>query len=109
MCTSLIEAKFNKTTTKLLELGGVQAVVLLAFNDSAHQELSFEQLLGLTGLDAAELRKQLISLSMLEHQILTLIDDSAPLKMLEAGADAKSLMMSKKKSIKKTITNKDVF
>jgi len=57
--------------------------VLLAFNDlpSEERELTFDQLKDRTGLDHQELKKQLISLSMLEHQVLQLVDDESPLKM----------------------------
>ena len=78
MCTCLMEAKINPKTTKLFDLSGTQAVVLLAFNSlpASAPTLSFEQLIEITGLDAPELKKQLISLSMLEHQVLQLSDDS---------------------------------
>ena len=33
MCTCLMEAKINAKTTKLLDLSGTQAVILLAFNE----------------------------------------------------------------------------
>ena len=108
-----MEAKINQKTTKLFDLSGTQAVVLLAFNglSASAPTLSFEQLIEVTGLDAPELKKQLISLSMLEHQVLQLQDDSQPIKMTEnADKTAKqSLMMSKKKSIKKAITKTDKF
>lgn len=76
-----MEAKINPKTTKLFDLSGTQAVVLLAFNSLpvSTPSLSFEKLLEITGLEASELKKQLISLSMLEHQVLQIIDDELPL------------------------------
>lgn len=46
MCTSLIQANFSKASVKLLELSGIQAVVLMAFNDLPpdQPELTFQQL-----------------------------------------------------------------
>lgn len=70
MCTALIQAKFSKTNTKLLDLSGTQALVLLAFNsiDNRNGEsLTLESIVETTGLQLPELKKQLISLSMLEH------------------------------------------
>ena len=44
MCTCLIEAKINPKTTKLFDLSGTQAIILLAFNElpSTDPYLSFE-------------------------------------------------------------------
>lgn len=113
MCTSLIQANFSKSSVKLLELSGIQAIVLLAFNDleQGQQELSFQQLKDLTGLEGPELRKQLISLSMSEHQVLVIVDDTMPLKMQEekAATTSKPAMLSKKMVIKKQITKDDKF
>lgn len=33
MCTALIQASFSKISVKLLDLGGIQAIILLTFND----------------------------------------------------------------------------
>ena len=48
---------------------------------------------------------------MLEHQILKIVDEAQPAKMTEATPDANTpaVMMSKKKSIKKTISKEDKF
>lgn len=92
MCTALVKATFKPKNIKLLDLSGTQALVLLAFNDAkrlmeAQEEppknpddriLSFDQLQSATGLDDEELRKQLISLSMLEHQVLVVVDNEQP-------------------------------
>ena len=73
MCTAVINAKFNPKSHKILDLSGGQAVVLLAFNEVQEEEdksLSIEKLLDMTGFEFEELAKQVLSLSMAEHQIL---------------------------------------
>lgn len=130
MCTALVEAKFKPKNVKLLDLSGTQALVLLAFNDAkrimvqeAEKEgkdatavaegsdriLSFEQLLSATGLDEEELRKQLISLSMLEHQVLHVVDNEQPAQVTESTTPDKPAVMSKRKTIRKVITKADKF
>lgn len=51
-----------------------------------------------------------MSLCMFEHQILTMVDDSQPLKMQEQTSEgSKPAMLAKKKVIKKSITKTDKF
>jgi hypothetical protein len=64
--TALIQAKFNPKNVKLFDLGGTQAIVLLAFNEleGENPSLSYEQLLEITGLNDSELKKTIITLSI---------------------------------------------
>jgi len=55
----LLQAKYNPKNVKLFDLGGTQAIVLLAFNDleGDQKSLSYEQLMEVTGLNDSELKK----------------------------------------------------
>ena len=116
--TALLQAKYNPKNIKLFDLGGTQAIVLLAFNDLTgdQKSLSYEELLEVTGLSDSELKKAIITLSISQMQILKIVDDETPIQVIEkqnsqTNPDGKSqpLMMSKTKSIKKTISKQDRF
>lgn len=74
-----------------------QAVIVLAFNE--HERLNFAQLKETTGLSEAELKRQLVSLTMADHQILINKEESKESKTLKASGGV----------IKRTITEDDVF
>jgi hypothetical protein len=106
-----MEAKINAKTTKLFDLSGTQAVILLAFNelDVSDPFITFDKLQEVSELDPAELKKQLISLSMLEHKLLLLQDEKASVQVVKAAAEETPLVMAKAKSFKKTIAKADKF
>ena len=110
MCTAQIEARFGPNNIKLLELSGIQAIVLLSFNDlTGDKQMSLQELIDKTGLESSELRKTVISLSMVENQIIKSVEDQSPLKMQESETANVPAMMSKKKTIKKGISATDKF
>jgi len=51
-----------------------QAVILLVFN--TRQQLSYMELLSITGLSDNELKRQIVSLTMNEHQVLIIKQSS---------------------------------
>ena len=82
MSTALIYATFDPSKpkmTKQLEVSGMQAICLLAFNEA--EEYSHTELKEKTGFNDQELNLQLISLSQLEHKVL--LKTSAPEKPAE--------------------------
>ena len=123
MSTSLIFAKFdlNKPTlVKQLEMSGMQAICLLAFNDQ--EEYTYAELQKKTGFTDQELNIQLISLACLDQKVLLAIKPEVKEeeeKKDEATGDEKkddpnltkkkSKMAENKKSFKKTITKEDLF
>jgi len=65
MGTCSLEARFSEKIVKTLELSCAQAVILLNFNQ--YEKIGYEQMQDLTGMSEDELKKQLISLSLMEH------------------------------------------
>jgi len=129
MATALIFAKFTPTAkanqVKQLEVSGLQALVLLAFNEQA--VYTYEELRIKTGLTEQELNIQLISLACLEHKIILAKTPEKPAE-IEAEGDSgqgetpgkednqtpklqktTSKISKSKTGIKKTITKEDVF
>jgi hypothetical protein len=74
MATAQVQARFDlsKPDTKQIEMSGLQAAVILQFNQN--DQLTYSQLLALTGLAEEDLNIQLISLACFEHKLL-LTDD----------------------------------
>ena len=93
MATCLIQANFSSNSVKQLEVSGLQALVLLAFNKNDH--LTYQQLLEETGLVDKELNVQLISLAMMEHKVLLV---NTPSHQQSSEIDA-GVEMSLKKSL----------
>ena len=125
MSTALIFAVFDfekPNLVKQLEVSGMQAICLLAFNDE--QEFTYDALKEKTGFTDQELNIQLISLACLDQKVLVAIK---PEKKEEATTEVnkdsateekkddpslskkKSKMADSKKSFKKTITKEDLF
>lgn len=73
MATCLLIGRFNERTVKQIEVSGLQALVLLAFNNK--NRLSYEDLEQITGLQDKELNIQLISLATMEHKVLKIIKE----------------------------------
>lgn len=69
MGTCVIQGRFNEGVTRQMEMSAPQAVVLMQF--ASKECLSFDQLKESTGLEADELKKQLVSLVCMEHRPLT--------------------------------------
>jgi hypothetical protein len=89
-------------------MSGLQAIVLLCFNDK--DQLGYSDLLTLTGLSEEELNIQLISLACLEHKIL-LTDHSnvAWNQNLSQASKSQISLAREKSSFKKLITKDDTF
>ena len=66
--------------------------------------------MALTGLQASDLKKNIISLCMAEHPVLKMVDDEGPTKMQVATtSDKKPAVMQKNKSIRKDIKPENKF
>ena len=121
MSTSLIFAKFDMNKpglVKQLEMSGMQAICLLAFNDQ--EEYTYADLQKKTGFTDQELNIQLISLACLDQKVLLAIKPEGPEEKKDEemtdekkedpnASKKKSKMADNKKSFKKTITKEDLF
>lgn len=68
MGSSLVQATFSPTNVRLFDMSCTQAIILLAFNNA--DQLSYQNIAEITGLSDTELKRQLVSLSLSEHQVL---------------------------------------
>jgi len=68
MGTALVNARFTPENVKLLDMSCSQALILLAFNDN--ESLSYAQIKEITGLSENEVKRQLVALTMADHQVL---------------------------------------
>jgi hypothetical protein len=84
---------------KLLDMSCSQALILLAFNDVPR--LTCTKLGEITGLTEAELKRQLVSLTIAEHPVLVILDSHQ-----EEAKDSKSLKQAGG-VIKRQINSKD--
>ena len=122
MSTSLIFARFDLSKpnlTKQLEVSGMQAICLLAFNDQ--EEYTYQALQEKTGFTDQELNIQLISLACLDQKVLLAIKPEVTEEKKEGDTATeekkedpsltkkKSKIAESKKSIRKTITKDDIF
>lgn len=73
--------------------------------------ISFEKLIEMTGMHPGELKKNLISLCMVEHPVLKMAEDDGPTKMkrIESAKERTPVVMQKKRAVAKEIKKENRF
>lgn len=102
--SALVQGTFGADNVRLFDVSGTQAIILLAFNNA--QRLSYSEIKEATGLSDNELKRQLVSLSLSEHQILNVFagESKGAESQSQAIGELSQPTLSKVKSVKRTMT-----
>ena len=86
-------------------MSGSQALILLLFNQN--EKITCKEIIEQTGLSDGEVKRQLVSLTLLEHQIL--LANADKVKSSQMMVQTETNNDSKNKVVKKNVTGDDIF